>query len=84
MWLALYERVTHPQTRGGALTDDEPDTWPPGVGAPARRALGTAGYTHLAQLAGVPRRELAALHGMGPKALRVLEEALVKQGMSLG
>ena len=58
--------------------------FPKGIGAPATRALTGAGYTELRQLAGVPIAELKRLHGMGPKALRVLEEALEEQGLSLG
>ncbi|MGN6680159.1 MAG: hypothetical protein ACTHKL_20550 [Streptosporangiaceae bacterium] len=58
--------------------------FPKGIGAPATRALTGAGYTELKQLAGVPVAELKRLHGMGPKALRVLQEALSEQGLSLG
>ncbi|MFC9462366.1 hypothetical protein, partial [Streptomyces sp. NPDC056983] len=55
------------------MTDGTASTgFPRGIGAPALRALNGAGYTELAQLAGVPVNELKALHGMGPKALRVL------------
>jgi hypothetical protein len=54
------------------------------IGAPATRALTAAGYTELSQLAGVPAAELSALHGVGPKALRLLQEALQAQGKSLG
>ncbi len=57
---------------------------PKGIGAPATRALIGAGYTDLSQLAGVPASELKALHGMGPKALRLLQEALEQSGHSLG
>jgi len=57
---------------------------PDGLGAPATRALVGAGYTSLSQLSGVPVAELTALHGMGPKALRILQEALVQRGESLG
>ncbi|MEU6988931.1 helix-hairpin-helix domain-containing protein [Streptomyces sp. NPDC046324] len=57
---------------------------PHGIGAPATRALTGAGYTTLDALAGVPRAELAALHGVGPKALRVLQESLEERGLSLG
>ncbi|MEU2244431.1 DNA-binding protein [Streptomyces sp. NPDC018338] len=57
---------------------------PRGIGAPATRALVAAGYTRLSQLVGVPVAELAALHGVGPKALRVLGEALAERGESLG
>jgi predicted flap endonuclease-1-like 5' DNA nuclease len=57
---------------------------PRNIGAPANRALTAAGYTELSQLAGVAAAELAKLHGVGPKALRLLQEALQAQGMSLG
>jgi 3-deoxy-D-arabino-heptulosonate 7-phosphate (DAHP) synthase len=56
----------------------------PKIGAPATRALHSAGYETLRQLAGVPRSELAKLHGMGPKALGILAEALEEHGLSLG
>lgn len=55
----------------------------PKIGAPATRALNNAGYTSLRQLAGVPRAELAKLHGMGPKALRIIEDNLAKHGLRL-
>jgi predicted flap endonuclease-1-like 5' DNA nuclease len=55
----------------------------PKIGAPATRALTNAGYTSLRQLAGVPRAELAKLHGMGPKALRIIEDNLARQGLRL-
>lgn len=58
--------------------------WPKGMGRPAARALNTAGYTEVRQLAGVPARDLEKLHGMGPKALSVIQEALRQQGLSLG
>jgi DNA-directed RNA polymerase alpha subunit len=57
---------------------------PRSIGAPATRALTAAGYTELSQLADVPAAELAKLHGVGPKALRLLQEALHERGMSLG
>jgi hypothetical protein len=57
---------------------------PRSIGAPATRALTAAGYSELSQLAGVPAAELAKLHGVGPKALRLLQEALRDRGMSLG
>jgi hypothetical protein len=55
----------------------------PKIGAPATRALHNAGYTRLSQLAGVPCAELAGVHGMGPKALGVIQAALVERGRSL-
>ncbi|MGY1716639.1 DNA-binding protein [Geodermatophilus sp. SYSU D01106] len=59
------------------------DSLPP-IGRPATAALELAGYTRLDQLAGVPRSSLAALHGVGPKALRLLDEALAEHGLALG
>jgi hypothetical protein len=57
---------------------------PRNIGAPATRALTAAGYTNLRQLANVPVADLKKLHGVGPKALRLLQEALEQQGLSLG
>ena len=56
----------------------------PRIGAPATRALQLAGYTRLDQLAGVPRASLAALHGVGPRALRIIDEALAEHGLRPG
>jgi hypothetical protein len=58
--------------------------FPGNIGAPATRALTAARYTRLSQLANVPTSELKNLHGVGPKALRLLQEALEEHGMSLG
>ncbi|MBP1783011.1 MULTISPECIES: DNA-binding protein [Micromonospora] len=55
----------------------------PKISAPATRALTAAGYTTLRRLAGVPRAELARLHGMGPKALGVIEAALAEHDLRL-
>ena len=54
----------------------------PKISAPATRALEAAGYTNLKQLTKVTESEIAQLHGMGPKALRILHEALKAQGLS--
>ena len=56
----------------------------PRIGAPASRGLGAAGFTALRQLAGMPREELARLHGVGPKALDLIEAALNEHGLELG
>jgi len=57
---------------------------PSNIGAPATRALTAAGYTELRQLSQIPAGELKKLHGVGPKALKLLQEALERQGLSLG
>ncbi|WP_328338508.1 DNA-binding protein [Micromonospora sp. NBC_00421] len=56
----------------------------PKIGAPATRALTEAGYPTLRDLAGVPRAELAVLHGVGPKALGIIQSALEQHDLSLG
>jgi hypothetical protein len=55
---------------------------PTGLAKPAQRALAGAGYNSLEQLSRVSEKELLALHGMGPKALRLLREALAEKGLS--
>jgi uncharacterized protein YdhG (YjbR/CyaY superfamily) len=54
----------------------------PKIGSPATRALEAAGYTQPKQLIKVTEADLARLHGMGPKALGLLREALKAQGLS--
>ena len=54
----------------------------PNIGAPATRALEIEGYTNLKQLTKVSETELAQLHGVGPKAVRLLGEALKAKGWS--
>ena len=54
----------------------------PAIGKPATRALYGAGYTRLEQLAYVTEAELLKLHGTGPKAIRILREALAERGMA--
>jgi hypothetical protein len=44
------------------------------VGAPARRAFDAAGYTTLEELLAADEADLLALHGVGPKAIRLLHE----------
>jgi hypothetical protein len=56
--------------------------FPPGVSQPALRALADAGLTSLDQLTAVRESDLLALHGMGPKALAILQSALKAEGKS--
>lgn len=55
---------------------------PAGIGNPARRALALAGYTRLEQLTTVREAELLKLHGVGPKALGIIRQALAARGPS--
>ena len=54
----------------------------PPIGRPANSALLLAGITSLAQVSQHPSSELLALHGVGPKAIRLLEAALAERGLS--
>ncbi|WP_338888150.1 helix-hairpin-helix domain-containing protein [Rhodococcus sovatensis] len=70
--------------------DDERDVqgepvehFPPGTGRPASGAFFQAGYRSVEELAGASESELAKLHGVGPKALRVVKAALEEQGLDL-
>ena len=53
----------------------------PKISRPALRALNGAGYFSLGQLTQARKTELSQLHGMGPKALGILEQALAEKGM---
>lgn len=55
----------------------------PKIGAPATRALAQAGYLSLDSLHAVSERQLAALHGVGPKALRIIGAELAARGWKL-
>lgn len=54
--------------------------FPPGLSQPALRALAGAGIVKLSDLTKITEAQLAALHGMGPKGVRVLREALAAEG----
>ena len=53
----------------------------PPLGRPANSALLQAGITTLAQVASHRPGELLAMHGVGPKAIRLLEAALKDRGL---
>lgn len=54
----------------------------PKIGQPATRALLAAGYTSLDQLTKLTEADILKLHGMGPKALGILRQALAGQGQA--
>lgn len=49
---------------------------PAGLSNPARNALAAAGLDNLAAVAAAGERQVAGLHGMGPKGMRILREAM--------
>ena len=55
----------------------------PRIGAPAMRALASIGVTRIDQLAELSRAELLRLHGVGPRALRIIDETLAARGLSM-
>lgn len=62
--------------------DGDARGFPREVAAPARRALASVGCFTLEDVAKKREADLAALHGMGPKALAALREALAARGLS--
>jgi predicted flap endonuclease-1-like 5' DNA nuclease len=54
----------------------------PKIGAPATRALASIGVTRLSQLARYRTEDLLALHGFGPRAIKLLQDAMNDQGLS--
>lgn len=69
-------------TKAASKANASGELWPVGVSKPAQRALASAGYSSVDQLANAREADLAALHGMGPKALEILRESLKRQGKS--
>ena len=65
-----------------AQSNEGENDFPPGIGQPALRALAGAGIESLDQLTQVSEADLKKLHGMGPKGIRILGEALAAKGLS--
>lgn len=56
--------------------------FPSGIGKVAHRSLAQHGYTRYDQLTGVSSAELLEIHGVGPKAIGILEEGLSARGLA--
>ncbi|GAB08626.1 hypothetical protein GOARA_013_00700 [Gordonia araii NBRC 100433] len=56
--------------------------FPSSMGKVAPRELAANGITTFDQLTGYTARELLAIHGVGPKAIRILRDELGARGMS--
>ncbi|MEX3714420.1 DNA-binding protein [Cytobacillus horneckiae] len=54
----------------------------PNISKPANSALALAGYIKLEQFEKVTESDLLKLHGVGPKGIRILREALKENGIS--
>lgn len=55
-------------------------SFPAGMSGPALRALNVAGVRSMDDLMRWTEGDLAALHGMGPKGIRTLRDALTASG----
>ncbi len=62
------------------MNDEVESDLPAELSKPARRALAGAGYVRLEQLTKVSEAELLKLHGMGPKGVALLRQALAARG----
>jgi hypothetical protein len=65
---------------------DTPDVRPVGdlpdeIGKTAARELSLSGIASLEQVASHTQKELLAIHGVGPKAIRILGSALATKGL---
>lgn len=56
---------------------------PKGIGRPATGALEHHGVSLLEDVTRLSESELLALHGVGPKAVRVLKSELAQHGLTL-
>lgn len=62
------------------ISDEEGDL-PRTIGRPAMAALKVSGIIWLKDIAKLSDKELLALHGMGPKAVQILRQAIEERGM---
>ncbi|MFB4315890.1 hypothetical protein [Actinomadura sp. 21ATH] len=82
-WIARApERLSARAAAADAATAGAGGDLPKAIGGPATRALTAAGITTLAQVAELTEAELRAMHGVGPKAVGILREALDATGRS--
>ena len=59
-----------------------PESELPWMSKPANRSLYHAGYFKLEQFTEVTEKEILNIHGVGPKAIRMLKEVLQERGLS--
>jgi hypothetical protein len=82
-WRSRPIRAGDKEDRGFATGNEAvPTEWPDRIGTVAARELALNGYTRYEQLTTVTPKELSKIHGIGPKAIRVLDEELRARGLS--
>ena len=74
--------MTGRRRKAAKLTAEETE-FPRSMGKVAPRELAVNGITRFEQLTQMTERELLAIHGVGPKAIRILREELQSRGLSL-
>lgn len=83
-WFARApKRLAAAQAEAAVAEPGEVGDLPAAIGRPATRALAAAGLTTLDRIAEHSEGELLAMHGVGPKAVRILVEELAARGRSL-
>lgn len=65
-----------------AALSASPTEYPESMGTVSRRELAVNGYTTFDQLSGVSAKELLKIHGVGPKAIRILREELATRELT--
>jgi predicted flap endonuclease-1-like 5' DNA nuclease len=66
-------------TKRSESTHPNASAFPVGMPGPALRALASAGIRSMRDLASWSERDIAALHGMGPKAMQILRQGLAEK-----
>lgn len=66
----------------GKKLDSPENPLPFGLAQPAVRALHNAGIERLEQLTALRESQVKRMHGIGPRALDLLREALAAQGLA--
>lgn len=66
------------------MTTGEQTEFPRGIGKVAARELAANGYTRYEQLTTVSAETLLRIHGIGPKAIRILDAELAERGLTFG
>jgi len=64
------------------MTEPAARTLLPKTSNPATSAVALVGVTHLEDLTRFTEAEIAALHGVGPKAVRIWKAALAEKGLA--
>ena len=76
-WLSRApKRLAAQAAAADAAVAGEAGDLPKAIGRPATQALVSAGITTLTQVAHMSQAELLAMHGVGPKAVRILRATL--------